>query len=80
MLSFSLKRGYKMQQQKLKFVNGRNEFEKHARRLVHCIFAPFVVLPQYVDDKVPEGMKTQIIIERFSHLGKEVKVLKEREL
>lgn len=60
-----------MQQQKLKLIDGKNKFEKHARRLIHCIFAPFVVLPQYVDDKVPEGMKTQIIFERFLHLGKD---------
>lgn len=58
-------------QQKLKSIDGKNEFERHARRLIHCLFAPIVVLPQYVDYGVPEGMRTQITIERFLHLGKD---------
>ena len=60
-----------MQQQELKLINGKKEFERHARKLIHCLFAPIVVFPQYVDDKVPEGMRTQITIERFLHLGKD---------
>ena len=55
--------------QELKLVNGRKEFDRHVRRLVHCLFAPMIVPPFYVDDKVPEGMRTQITIERFLHLG-----------
>lgn len=57
--------------QTLKLVDGKRKFDIHFRRLVHCIFAPYIVLPHYVEDGVPEGMKNQIIIERFLHLGKD---------
>ena len=60
--------GEKMQQQ-LKLISGKKEFDIHFYRLIHCLKAPIIVLPNYVDDKVPEGMRTQITIERFLHLG-----------
>jgi len=44
------------------------EFQKHFSRLWHCLTAPIVVPPQYVNDEIGEDIKTRITIERFINI------------